>query len=94
MMYREVQSLRPFPLQSTSVCISLHFRVHACDKLEQDKQSQYRKKMHIFLLREVRVKGSKESRKARKPGGHKCWGVTATHFCIRKEDKRTTFLGY
>lgn len=50
----KVQSLRPFPLQSTSVCIRVCLCVHACDKLEQDKQSQYSENMHIFLLLDVR----------------------------------------
>lgn len=64
----EVQSLRPFPLQSTSVCICVRLCVHACDKLEQDKRSRYSENMHIFLLLEVRGKAARSQE--RKPLGH------------------------
>lgn len=52
----EVQSLRPFPLQSTFVCICVHLCVHACDKLEQDKRSQYSEKKNLYFF-SVEVRG-------------------------------------
>lgn len=55
----EVQSSRPFPLQSTSVCICMRWCVHACDKLEQDEQRQYSENMNIFLPLNLRHEGKK-----------------------------------
>lgn len=59
----EVQSWRPFPLESTSACIGALFFLHACDKLEQEKKGQYSKNMYIFVLLKVQREGGSQGKK-------------------------------
>lgn len=80
----KVQSLRPFPLQSTSVWICVCLCVHACNKLEQDKQIQYSE--NIFPV-EDRWEGLGNSEKGRKSLEHNSKELDLWKLKIKCEEK-------